>query len=70
LKQYVYILNDFRRLDLGQKLLDIALDFAKSVGYSRMGLDSSKDIICSKFTISKEEFVDIPRYMITIEQIY
>ena len=37
----MYVLKEFRQLGLGQKLLDIAIDFAKSVGYSRMVLDSS-----------------------------
>jgi putative acetyltransferase len=38
----MYVLRDFRRLGLGQKLLDTAIDFAKSAGYSRIVLDSSK----------------------------
>ena len=38
----MYVLRDFRRLGLGQKLLYTAIDFAKSVGYSRIVLDSSK----------------------------
>ena len=38
----MYVLRDFRRLGLGQKLLYTAIDFAKSVGYSMIVLDSSK----------------------------
>ena len=52
----MYVLNEFRRLGLGQKLLDIAIDFARSVGYSRMVLDSSKTLCGSKSIISKERF--------------
>ncbi|MFL6398707.1 MAG: GNAT family N-acetyltransferase, partial [Nitrososphaeraceae archaeon] len=38
----MFVSSDFRRLGLGQKLLDTAIGFAKSVGYSRIVLDSSK----------------------------
>ncbi|MFL6420164.1 MAG: GNAT family N-acetyltransferase, partial [Nitrososphaeraceae archaeon] len=38
----MYVSNDVRRLGIGQKLLDTAIGFAKSAGYSRMVLDSSK----------------------------
>ena len=40
--KYMYVLGGFRRSGLGQKLLDTAIDFAKSVGYSMIVLDSSK----------------------------
>jgi putative acetyltransferase len=53
----MYVLLDFRRLGLGQKLLDTAIDFAKSVGYSRIVLDSSKTLHAAST-------------MITIEQMY
>jgi ribosomal protein S18 acetylase RimI-like enzyme len=58
----MYVLNEFRRLGLGQKLLDIAIDFAKSVGYSRMVLDSSKTLYAARALYLKKGFVDIPRY--------
>ena len=58
----MYILRDFRRLGLGQKLLDIAIDFAKSVGYSRIVLDSSKALHAARALYLKNGFVDIPRY--------
>jgi GNAT superfamily N-acetyltransferase len=58
----MYVLNEFRRLGLGQKLLDIAIDFAKSVGYSRMVLDSSKMLHAARALYLKKGFVDIPRY--------
>jgi GNAT superfamily N-acetyltransferase len=58
----MYVLNEFRRLGLGQKLLDVAIDFAKSVGYSRMVLDSSKTLYAARALYLKKGFVDIPRY--------
>jgi GNAT superfamily N-acetyltransferase len=58
----MYVLRDFRRIGLGQKLLDIAVDFAKSVGYSRMVLDSSKMLYAARALYLESGFVDIPRY--------
>jgi GNAT superfamily N-acetyltransferase len=58
----MYVLRDFRRLGLGQKLLDIAIDFAKSIGYSRIVLDSSKMLYVARALYLKNGFVDIPRY--------
>jgi GNAT superfamily N-acetyltransferase len=58
----MYVLRDFRRLGLGQKLLDIAIDFAKSVGYSRIVLDSSKALHPARALYLNNGFVDIPRY--------
>ena len=58
----MYVLRDFRRLRLGQKLLDTAIGFAKSIGYSRIVLDSSKMLYAARALYQKNGFVDIPRY--------
>ena len=58
----MYVLGGFRRLGLGQKLLDTAIDFAKSVGYSRIVLDSSKTLYAARVLYLKNDFVDIPKY--------
>jgi len=58
----MYVSNDFRRLGIGQKLLDTAIGFAKSAGYSRMVLDSSKALHAARALYLKSGFVDIPRY--------
>jgi ribosomal protein S18 acetylase RimI-like enzyme len=58
----MYVLNEFRRLGLGQKLLDLAIDFARSVGYSRIVLDSSKTLRAARALYLKNGFVDIPKY--------
>jgi GNAT superfamily N-acetyltransferase len=58
----MYVSSDFRRLGIGQKLLDTAIDFAKSVGYSHMVLDSSKALHAARALYLKSGFVDIPRY--------
>ena len=58
----MYVLSNFRRLGLGEKLLDTTIDFAKNVGYSRMVLDSSKTLYAARALYLKKGFVDIPRY--------
>ena len=58
----MYVSSDFRRLGLGQKLLDTAIGFAKSVGYSRIVLDSSKALHPARALYLKSGFVDILRY--------
>ena len=47
---------------MGQKLLDIAIGFAKSVGYSKIVLDSSKALHPARALYLKNGFVDISRY--------
>jgi putative acetyltransferase len=58
----MYVLKEFRQLGLGQKLLDIAIDFAKSVGYLRLVLDRSKMLHAARALYLKKGFVDIPKY--------
>ena len=58
----MYVLRDFRLLGLGQKLLDTSIGFAKSVGYSRIVVDSSKALHPARALYLKNGFVDIPRY--------
>ena len=58
----MYVLKEFRRLGLGQKLLDIAVSYAKNVGYSKMVLDSSRNLYVARAVYLKKGFVDIPRY--------
>jgi GNAT superfamily N-acetyltransferase len=58
----MYVSSDFRQLGLGQNLLDIAIDFAKNIGYSPMVLDSSKMLFSARALYLKNGFVDIPRY--------
>ena len=58
----MYVLKEFRRLGLGQKLLDIAVGYAKNVGYSKMVLDSSSNLYAARALYLKKGFVDIPRY--------
>ena len=58
----MYVSSDFRQLGLGQKLLDISIDLAKRIGYTRMVLDSSKMLHAARALYLKNGFVDIPRY--------
>jgi GNAT superfamily N-acetyltransferase len=58
----MYVLRQFRKLGIGQKMLDIAVDFAKSFGYKRIVLDSSKYLYVARHVYLKKGFVDISRY--------
>jgi GNAT superfamily N-acetyltransferase len=58
----MYVRSGFRQLGVGQKLLDTAINFAKSVGYSRLVLDSSKILNAARALYLKNGFVDIDRY--------
>jgi putative acetyltransferase len=70
LKQYastcelkrMYVVKEYRRLGIGQKLLDTAVDFAKRIGYSRILLDSSKYLEAARTLYLKNGFVNIARY--------
>ena len=55
----MYVSSDFRRLGLGQKLLNIAVDFAKSVGYSRMVLDTLPRCCKSSFERNSPSSLDL-----------
>jgi GNAT superfamily N-acetyltransferase len=56
------VVKEYRRLGIGQKLLDTAVDFAKRIGYSRILLDSSKYLEAARTLYLKNGFVDIARY--------
>ena len=58
----MYVSTDFRRLGVGQKLLDRAIDFAINNGYSRMVLDSSRKLYAARTLYLKNGFLDIARY--------
>jgi putative acetyltransferase len=70
LKQYastcelkrMYVVKEYRRLGIGQKLLDTAIDLAKRIGYIRIVLDSSKNLQAARALYLKNGFVDIARY--------
>ena len=52
----MYVLKGFRRLGIGSTMLDIATDFARNAGYSRIVLDSSKNLVGSKSVVSECRF--------------
>ena len=58
----MYVVRQFRQLGIGQKMLNIAIDFAKSFGYKRIVLDSSKYLYAARRLYLKKGFVDISRY--------
>lgn len=58
----MYVSKEFRRLGIGQRMLDIATGFARKAGYSRIVLDSSKNLDAARALYLKAGFVDIPRY--------
>ena len=63
----MYVSSDFRQLGLGQKLLDIAIGFAKNIGYSRMVLDSSKMLYAARGLYLKNGLLIFLDTMITTE---
>jgi GNAT superfamily N-acetyltransferase len=58
----MYVVREFRRLGIGQKMLETAIDFAKNFGYKRVILDSSKYLDEARTLYLKNDFVDIQRY--------
>jgi putative acetyltransferase len=70
LKQYastcelkrMYVVKEYRRLGIGENMLDTAIDFAKVIGYSRIVLDSSKYLQAARTLYLKNGFIDIARY--------
>ena len=70
LKQYastcelkrMYVVKEYRRLGIGENMLDTAVDFAKVIGYSRIVLDSSKYLQAARAFYLKNGFIDIARY--------
>jgi GNAT superfamily N-acetyltransferase len=58
----MYVLKKYRGLGIGQMMLDKAIDFAKEAGYSRILLDSSKNLRAARRLYLKNGFVDTQRY--------
>ena len=58
----MYVLKRFRRIGIGRRMLNIATDFARNAGYSRIVLDSSKNLDAARALYLNAGFVDIPRY--------
>lgn len=58
----MYVLKPYRNRGIAQKMLDEAIEFAKSAGYSRIVLDSSKWLTAARSLYLKNEFKDIERY--------
>jgi GNAT superfamily N-acetyltransferase len=58
----MYVVREFRRLGIGQKMLETAIDFAKNFGYKRVILDSSKYLDAARTFYLKNDFVDIQKY--------
>lgn len=58
----MYVLRSYRGRGIAQKMLDTAIEFAKSAGYSRIVLDSSKELTAARSLYLKNGFKDIERY--------
>jgi ribosomal protein S18 acetylase RimI-like enzyme len=58
----MYVSKPYRRSGIAQKMLDVAIEFARSADYSRMVLDSSKSLTAARSLYLKNGFVDTERY--------
>jgi GNAT superfamily N-acetyltransferase len=58
----MFLSKQYRGQGIGQQMLNMALDYAKKNGYSKILLYSSKDLVVSRHLYLKNGFVDIPRY--------
>jgi GNAT superfamily N-acetyltransferase len=58
----MYVSSEYRRVGLGQKLLDKAIKFAKSLSYSIILLDTYNCFDIARKLYLKNGFEDIPRY--------
>jgi putative acetyltransferase len=58
----MYVSKPYRRVGIAQKMLDTAIEFAGTSGYSRIFLDSSRWLTAARSLYLKNGFVDIERY--------
>jgi len=58
----MFVSKDNRKLGIGQKMLDMTLDFARKAGYSKILLYSSSELRAARILYLKNGFVDINRY--------
>ena len=58
----MFVSKEYRKLGIGQRLLDITLDFARKAGYSKILLYSSSALKAARNLYLKNGFVDIQRY--------
>jgi GNAT superfamily N-acetyltransferase len=58
----MFVLKRYRRLGIGQMMLNVVFDYAKKSGYSNIYLYSSKDLQAAGKLYLKNGFVSIPRY--------
>ena len=58
----MYVARRHRKTGIAQKMPDVALEFAKSAGYARMVLDSSRHLQPARALYLKNGFADIGRY--------
>ncbi len=58
----MFVSKEYRKLGIGQGLLDMTLDFARKAGYSKILLYSSSDLKAARNLYLKNGFVDVKRY--------
>ena len=58
----MFVSKEYRKLGIGQRLLDITLDFARKAGYSKILLYSSSALKAARNLYLKNGFVDTKRY--------
>lgn len=58
----LYLLKEYHGLGYGGKMIDIALQFAKDMGYHSIRLDTKEKFANAVALIKKKGFYQIPRY--------
>jgi putative acetyltransferase len=58
----MFVSKEYRKLGIGQGLLDVTLDFARRAGYSKILLYSSSDLKAARNLYLKNGFEDMKRY--------
>ena len=58
----MYVSKLYRRLGIGQKMLNEAIKFAIEAGYMKMVLDSSRRLTAARSLYVKNGFIDSERY--------
>lgn len=58
----MFVLPEFRKLKIGHRLLEEALNSAKELGYNKIRLDTLQDMVAARALYQKNGFYEITSY--------